>query len=161
MQMNEATTLYRHFDKQGELLYVGITNQPSVRLTAHGNSSEWAKDIDSVKEEIFRNRPLAMEAERLAIISEKPVWNRCHNEQKLRRGTSILDGFPELTAMAAESALPLPEIPEHAKKIRMQRLTLDMPASLHQAIKYSCTMRGTSIKDELVTLLRLYYPDKS
>ena len=57
--------------------------------------------------------------------------------------------------------LSLPEMPAHAEKIRMQRLTLDMPASLHLAIKLSCAERGVSIKDELITLLRLYYPDKS
>lgn len=70
-------------------------------------------------------------------------------EEKMEKNTS------------KQAGLSLPEMPAHAEKIRMQRLTLDMPASLHQAIKLSCASRGTTIKDEIVALLRMYYPDKS
>lgn len=34
-----------------------------------------------------------------------------------------------------------------------KRLTIDVPASLHRAIKTSCAMRGTKIADEVRNLL--------
>lgn len=72
--------------------------------------------------------------------------------------------LPQITPEPAKDsppALGLPILPPVPEKERTQRLTLDIPASLHGAIKRSCAMRGTSIKDELVALLRMYYPDKS
>ena len=66
---------------------------------------------------------------------------------------------PEPTKEAPQMSLPtLPPVPE---KERTQRLTLDIPVSLHTSIKRSCAMRDITIKDELIALLRLYYPDES
>lgn len=39
----------------------------------------------------------------------------------------------------------------------MKRLTIDVPASLHRAIKAQCAMRGTKIADEVRTLLLQKY----
>jgi hypothetical protein len=36
---------------------------------------------------------------------------------------------------------------------QMKRLTIDVPASLHRAIKAQCAMRGTKIADEVRELL--------
>lgn len=35
----------------------------------------------------------------------------------------------------------------------MKRLTIDIPASLHMAVKAQCAMRGTKIADEVRELL--------
>lgn len=43
---------------------------------------------------------------------------------------------------------------------RMKRLTLDLPESLHRAIKVSCAERGTQMADELRTLLAKRYGSK-
>jgi len=39
----------------------------------------------------------------------------------------------------------------------MKRLTIDIPASLHRAIKAQCAMRGTKIADELREILSQKY----
>lgn len=39
----------------------------------------------------------------------------------------------------------------------MKRLTIDVPASLHRAIKSQCAMRGTKIADEVRELLLQKY----
>ncbi|AMW35850.1 hypothetical protein HEQ62_10525 [Haematospirillum jordaniae] len=39
----------------------------------------------------------------------------------------------------------------------MKRLTIDIPASLHRAIKAQCAMRGSKISDELRDLLLQKY----
>lgn len=41
----------------------------------------------------------------------------------------------------------------------MKRLTIDVPASLHRAIKAQCAMRGTKIADEVRELLMQKYGD--
>ena len=41
----------------------------------------------------------------------------------------------------------------------MKRLTIDVPASLHRAIKTQCAARGTKIADEVRELLMQKYED--
>lgn len=50
-------------------------------------------------------------------------------------------------AWVAERAAPPPEA------VPMKRLTLDIPADLHRAIKTACASRGTKIVDELREIL--------
>lgn len=60
----------------------------------------------------------------------------------------------------APQVFALPILPMPPAKPRLQRLTIDIPADLHLAIKTSCLARGTTIKDEIEGLLKLYYPTK-
>lgn len=41
---------------------------------------------------------------------------------------------------------------------RLQRLTIDIPVSLHRRIKVACAKRGTKISDEVRALLDRNYP---
>lgn len=43
---------------------------------------------------------------------------------------------------------------------KMKRLTIDVPESLHRAIKAGCAMRGTKIADEVRALLIDKYDKK-
>jgi predicted GIY-YIG superfamily endonuclease len=67
--------LYRHFDKNNCLLYVGISLSSISRLAQHQDASHWFAEIVSVKIETFANRQDALEAERAAIIKENPRHN--------------------------------------------------------------------------------------
>lgn len=61
------------------------------------------------------------------------------------------------------TAQPAPEADAWVKKRRgkhqepMKRLTIDVPESLHRAIKVQCAMRGTKIADEVRELLLQKY----
>jgi predicted DNA-binding transcriptional regulator AlpA len=68
--------LYRHFDKDGKLLYVGISLHAVGRLAGHRKDSKWFDEIAEVTIQQFANRDEAMLAERLAIADEKPAHNR-------------------------------------------------------------------------------------
>lgn len=70
--------LYRHFDKDGRLLYVGISLNAVARLGGHRASSQWFGDIARVDIEVFPDRKSVEEAERNAIRQEKPIWNKAH-----------------------------------------------------------------------------------
>lgn len=76
---DETTTLYRFYDQAEQLLYVGITNSPSRRFAEHQDGKEWWPTIASVKLEHFPSRQQALDAERAAIVNEKPLRNIQHN----------------------------------------------------------------------------------
>lgn len=70
-----ATALYRHFDANDRLLYVGISLSAVQRLAQHRHSAHWFKKIVSVGIEWFPSREAAIEAEAAAIQLEKPLHN--------------------------------------------------------------------------------------
>jgi predicted GIY-YIG superfamily endonuclease len=69
------TGLYRHFDADGLLLYVGISSKPPQRLAEHARGSDWAKAIARVTIEWFETREAALAAEANAIRDEAPIFN--------------------------------------------------------------------------------------
>lgn len=67
--------LYRHFDAEGTLLYVGISLRPLTRTKEHVTLSGWADQIVNVRIEYFPTRKEAQEAEARAVLDENPVHN--------------------------------------------------------------------------------------
>lgn len=66
--------LYRHFDKDGRLLYVGISLSAVHRLIQHKSTSHWFDEISKItieKVDKFKIR----EVEKKAIEKEKPLYN--------------------------------------------------------------------------------------
>ncbi len=73
------TMLYRFFDKNARLLYVGVSSTGPKRWKEHSKGRTWWHEVSSSTIEHFATRELALAAERTAIIAEKPVYNRQHN----------------------------------------------------------------------------------
>jgi hypothetical protein len=69
----DQTWLYRLFNGDGTLLYVGITHS-LYRLHSH-RRKPWGKTICLVEWEWFRRRKDALAAEAKAIIRERPLMN--------------------------------------------------------------------------------------
>jgi DNA-binding phage protein len=74
-------SLYRHWDANGRLLYVGVSLSALARLRRHRHVSNWQDLIAEVKIEHFENRKLAMAAEREAILQENPLFNGGGNRE--------------------------------------------------------------------------------
>ena len=70
------TNLYRHFDADGVLLYVGISFNALKRTSEHMKCSPWAGDIKRIEIDEFATRKSAMIAETDAIQAEKPLYNK-------------------------------------------------------------------------------------
>lgn len=68
--------LYRQFNKDDELLYVGVSLYPSNRLSCHMNNSHWCHQIQKILVESHPTKEAALKAEANAIIREKPIHNR-------------------------------------------------------------------------------------
>lgn len=69
------TAVYRHFDADGRLLYVGCSSDPHGRFVNHKCKSAWAFQVATISIEWFENRATALAAERAAILTEKPPFN--------------------------------------------------------------------------------------
>lgn len=77
------TALYRLRNKGGDLLYVGITGSPFRRWAEHEADKEWWAEVSQFDIDWFDNRPMALDAEKVAIRAEKPRYNVVHNSQKV------------------------------------------------------------------------------
>lgn len=72
--MGAMTELYRHFDRDGTLLYVGISLS-AIRRTSQHKTSGWWMRVSRIDIERHPTREKALEAERVAIQTEKPLFN--------------------------------------------------------------------------------------
>ncbi|OMI34420.1 GntR family transcriptional regulator [Streptomyces sparsogenes] len=80
----ERTALYRYFDTDGGLLYIGISRDPDGRLKAHRDTHQkWVPMVKSRTLEWFDSRPEAAEAEKQAIQVERPRFNKAHNQDRV------------------------------------------------------------------------------
>lgn len=70
-----TTYLYRHFGKDGALLYIGIASDENRRRKQHLKSSPWFCIVHTIEIEEWHSRELAERMETAAIIREKPIYN--------------------------------------------------------------------------------------
>lgn len=92
-----TTTLYRFYNDDGQLLYVGIAGNPARRFEQHAHEKTWWDDVRRVTVNHFDTREQAAVAEVAAIREERPLHNVVYNTQRpqpvMTRG-----GFPEVAA---------------------------------------------------------------
>jgi predicted GIY-YIG superfamily endonuclease len=92
--MAKTYQLYRHYDKAGTLLYVGVALCVLRRTIGHRTGAKWFLDIATITVEHYADRRTALEAELAAIKAESPK----HNVHKNRRAR-----WPETAAHAQAS----------------------------------------------------------
>lgn len=68
--------LYRAFDDNGVLLYVGVSYICEARLRNHALVSDWFKRAKKFDVMRYPDRQSALAAERKAITTENPLCNR-------------------------------------------------------------------------------------
>lgn len=88
---DRRTALYRLFDVDGVLLYVGISVDPRKRFHGHryGNGrskpKEWWPQVASSRIEWFDSRPEAEFAESFAVVTEHPRHNKAKTGEAAAR----------------------------------------------------------------------------
>jgi predicted GIY-YIG superfamily endonuclease len=68
-------TLYRHWNADSELLYVGLTNNFKARTKDHQREKDWWREVAFVTVEHFDSREELERAEAVAIHTEDPKYN--------------------------------------------------------------------------------------
>lgn len=81
---HEPHWLYRWYDAQENLLYVGISNDPERRMREHLDDPRkpWTREPGvqfEVEPEPYPTRTAVLAAEERAIWREAPIWNVVHN----------------------------------------------------------------------------------
>lgn len=69
------TDLYRYYDAEGRLLYVGISFSAIARAAQHRSGKGWWPQVANMTVEHLPTRQDALEAERVAILTERPIYN--------------------------------------------------------------------------------------
>lgn len=81
--------LYRHYDAEGRLLYVGMSVNPMRRLHVHSGVSPWFPQIARVEMQWFDSSAEAEAAETAAIRTERPLFNIADRRGAQRLGRTF------------------------------------------------------------------------
>lgn len=73
------TALYRWWDEDDALLYVGISDHLGSRTHGHAMGSSWMEFAVRSAVERYPSRRAALDAEEAAIKAEQPLFNDVHN----------------------------------------------------------------------------------
>ena len=94
-EKREKTAVYRFYDGEGRLLYVGVTKEPEVRFDTHKRerAETWWPLAVRHTIEWFDDRQAAAQAEVDAITNEAPLHN--------------VSSIPAPTLVSASAAVPL------------------------------------------------------
>lgn len=69
------TALYRLYDADEDLLYIGISETPEKRWVSHADTKSWWPQVAATSVEWFETRELAQAAEAKAIATERTPYN--------------------------------------------------------------------------------------
>lgn len=72
--------LYRHFDADDLLLYLGVSDNPVQRGKDHARDSDWVQYAVRAEVTWYNSRAEAIAAEEQAIKTLRPLFNRQHND---------------------------------------------------------------------------------
>lgn len=137
------TALYRHFDANGVLLYVGVTDDLSTRDKGHSNAATWHANVMRSETEWFNSRIEARAAETKAILQERPAHNRM---SAIKEPSSYGAIGMRLVELRASEGLTQADFAEliGVKRSRYslwecgaQRLSLDGALTLHKVMGVS------------------------
>lgn len=120
--------LYRYFDDQWSLIYIGITRNMQPRWNGH-KVDYWRKYVHHIKaDESFPTRAEARDIERKAIRAEQPMFNGTHItaatavralEYVEARGDNVLPCQRRLLKVVRGTGyIPDGEVPELAEACR-------------------------------------------
>jgi hypothetical protein len=88
--------VYRHYDANDVLLYIGASRSALHRLSEHKTTAHWFWQIATVKIEHFATREDAALAETVAIAAELPLYNIERNGKGSRWQAMVCPWTPAL-----------------------------------------------------------------
>lgn len=101
------TAVYRHYDADGCLLYVGITKNLGDRFRWHRARSPWANEVCHTRICWFASKLKAQKEERRAIKEERPRENKYAGASGNHPFHHIIDLWPSRQDMADDAGVDL------------------------------------------------------
>jgi len=157
--MSDRTAVYRLFDDEGALLYVGIADHIGRRWDQHAVAQPWWPQVQRQTVTWFPSRGDAADAEIQAIRSEHPVHNVRHNEHPAVEAET---GLPEITTWTdaqvsvSEARANLPEVVRGVRFLRKQVLLTrwGKPQAVIVPAEFAAEIERAGGTDELLAQLR-------
>jgi hypothetical protein len=115
VEVPEKTALYRICGEADLLLYIGITKSVPIRWNGHSIKQPWWNELRSLTVEFYDSREEAEAAEEAAIRTERPKYNKRHN-----------DGRAERPAKAACQTVARIEQPKRPARLHAMRYCMQM-----------------------------------
>lgn len=78
---NKPTAVYRMYDKEGRLLYIGQSVNPATRPMQLADHRAWVTDIARITLDWLPSRQDAIAEEERAIQAENPMHNVVYNRR--------------------------------------------------------------------------------
>lgn len=107
----ERTALYRLYDADNRLLYVGITSNLKARWSAHSRDKRWWPEVAHKTIEWFETRKSAERIEKIEVEEEHPRYNKVFNGPE-RRAELYNEGVARAAAEARASQAAEPDTGE-------------------------------------------------
>lgn len=107
--MSTTHALYRFYDTTDQLLYVGITADPGSRWRSHAHEKPWWQHVAKITVETHPDRTTVLEAERAAIVTEKPLHNIVHNRRHTPPTPPPTPGYDPFSAHWGAQAADMPD----------------------------------------------------
>lgn len=117
--------VYRCFDADGRLIYVGVTYTPLKRMEQHRGGAWWFEQVDQIKYTVWPDRARGLEMERRAIADENPRWNIRGRDRALWGADDYADFHTALTRNGA-SAQRVNRICDEARR----RYSIELPEAV-------------------------------
>lgn len=73
--MTAPVAIYRHFDADGDCLWVGQSANPMARMSAHASASKWFRSVATISIEWLPDRDTAIREETSEIARLNPKHN--------------------------------------------------------------------------------------
>jgi hypothetical protein len=128
----DFTTVYRFYDKEGELLYVGISREIGARFDGHRFTQAWWKDVVRAEFEHFLDRVSAAQREKELIQTLRPKHNKQHAEYNRQSRRPVV--LHPLLGAAQKGKLPMASMEVLAK--RLEHLLEEEAFSTEDRIPY-------------------------
>lgn len=163
--MSDGIYLYRHWNAEGILLYVGITKNLVTRKSNHSKLAHWWPEVNGITSEGPMSECLARLKEKETIFKEKPLYNVNFNDDstlakyKINLQSDLLNYLAErfikenttiITFSLNELGLLL--IPKGLYNIAKEKLVLTTIQSLISAYLIQVQLRKKSGNDIIYTI---------
>ena len=126
--MTGTCKLYRHFDGDDVLLYVGVSKSALRRLSEH-STAKWADDIVRVSVQNFPSRSEALKAEREAILKERPKYNIAGTKPPVE-----FTGIPRKTGTATMTPAERQSLKRARERAGLVRMEIWVPQEKYAAL---------------------------
>lgn len=107
--MSTPHYVYRMYDEDSQLLYVGISKTLATRLTQHHRDKPWSHEIASVVGKRYSSRDAARAAEIEAIRTENPRYNIQDRPKGVDWGERAADIWGQMDATERSEAVAVCE----------------------------------------------------